>query len=258
MALTDDLKAYWKHDESSGSNVPDIVNGHHGTTTGSPTWETGLIGNALLYSTGDKTNIPDHADWDAAAFSISLWVKPSTKGYLFDRYGIPLGTGDRFIIGIQPNPYTVIIQSNIGGNYDRLDSNGGITLNVWTHIVAVYNGTNIKMYVNSILQNDQESQTGTFSSTRSIELMWDGATTTSGLMDEVGFWARALEQSEITELYNSGDGLTYPFTTGTNTQINIGDVWKEIPEMQINIGDVWKDVVGAQINIGDTWKEVFA
>jgi len=39
--------------------------------------------------------------------------------------------------------------------------------------------------------------------------------------------------------------------TGTNTQINIGDSWKEISAMQINIGDTWKEVAGAQINIGD-------
>jgi len=44
---------------------------------------------------------------------------------------------------------------------------------------------------------------------------------------------------------------------GTNTQINIGDDWKEISAAQINIGDVWKEVAGIQVNIGDTWKEVF-
>ncbi|GAH99205.1 unnamed protein product, partial [marine sediment metagenome] len=44
---------------------------------------------------------------------------------------------------------------------------------------------------------------------------------------------------------------------GTNMQINIGDVWKDIESMQINIGDVWKDVVEVQQNIGDAWKVVF-
>jgi len=43
----------------------------------------------------------------------------------------------------------------------------------------------------------------------------------------------------------------------TNTQINIGDSWKEVSEMKINIGDSWKDVVGLQVNIGDSWKEIF-
>ena len=44
---------------------------------------------------------------------------------------------------------------------------------------------------------------------------------------------------------------------GTNMQVNIGDVWKEVPAAKINIGDVWKDVAGAQVNIGDAWKTIF-
>ena len=45
--------------------------------------------------------------------------------------------------------------------------------------------------------------------------------------------------------------------TGTNTQINIGDTWKEISAAKINIGDTWKEVAGMQVNIGDAWKTVF-
>ena len=44
---------------------------------------------------------------------------------------------------------------------------------------------------------------------------------------------------------------------GTNTQINIGNVWKESPAWQINIGNAWKAIEGIQINIGNVWKEVF-
>jgi len=44
---------------------------------------------------------------------------------------------------------------------------------------------------------------------------------------------------------------------GTNMQVNIGDVWKDIPTAQINIGDAWKPIAGAQINIGDVWKTIF-
>jgi len=45
--------------------------------------------------------------------------------------------------------------------------------------------------------------------------------------------------------------------TGTNTQVNIGDSWKEISAAKVNIGDTWKEVAGMQVNVGDTWKEVF-
>ena len=46
-------------------------------------------------------------------------------------------------------------------------------------------------------------------------------------------------------------------SSGTNTQINIGDAWKDVAAMQINIGDAWKNITGAQINIGDSWKTIF-
>jgi hypothetical protein len=31
------------------------------------------------------------------------------------------------------------------------------------------------------------------------------------MLDEVGFWTRALSAAEVTSLYNSGNGLQYPF-----------------------------------------------
>ena len=46
-------------------------------------------------------------------------------------------------------------------------------------------------------------------------------------------------------------------TGGTNTQINIGDNWKEISAVKINIGDSWKEIAAMQINIGDAWKSIF-
>ena len=76
-----------------------------------------------------------------------------------------------------------------------------------------------------------------------------------------------LNSLEFLDPYNGGalldadDVLAFyavvEISAGTNTQINIGDVWKEISAMQINIGDTWKAVAGMQINIGDAWKTIF-
>ena len=68
---------------------------------------------------------------------------------------------------------------------------------------------------------------------------------------------RAISTTEIAELYNSGNGLAYPFSTGTNCKINIGDTFKDVSEFKINIGDDWKAVTKVQQNIGDSWKTVF-
>ena len=69
------------------------------------------------------------------------------------------------------------------------------------------------------------------------------------------------EDEEVLGEYGNSQGSGTVVVTeapeGTNTQINIGDDWKEISAAQINIGDAWKAVAGMQINIGDTWKTIF-
>jgi len=50
-----------------------------------------------------------------------------------------------------------------------------------------------------------------------------------------------------------GEAVTVP----TNTQVNIGDSWKDASKIQINIGDSWKDVTKVQVNVGDSWKTIF-
>lgn len=44
---------------------------------------------------------------------------------------------------------------------------------------------------------------------------------------------------------------------GTNMNVNISDVFKDIESLKINISDVWKNVIKIQQNIGDVWKTVF-
>lgn len=56
--------------------------------------------------------------------------------------------------------------------------------------------------------------------------------------------------------YISGIEVEFTYTLPLPvTQINIGDVWKDVTEVKINVGDTWKDVGEGQINIGDVWKD---
>jgi len=41
----------------------------------------------------------------------------------------------------------------------------------------------------------------------------------NGVIDEVGFWTRALSQPEIQSLYNSGAGITYPFNIASRNTV---------------------------------------
>lgn len=52
-------------------------------------------------------------------------------------------------------------------------------------------------------------------------------------------------------------GVYQEEASGTNSQINIGDAWKQISSIRINIGDSWKTVSSMRVNIGDSWKTIF-
>jgi hypothetical protein len=73
------------------------------------------------------------------------------------------------------------------------------------------------------------------------------------LTDMPSSWGSVDEPTGKCAIY----ALVEEVATGTNAQVNIGDVWKSISAMQINIGDTWKPVAGAKVNIGDVWKTIF-
>ena len=103
------------------------------------------------------------------------------------------------------------------------------------------------MYVDNGTANNTNGTVGTNTTIVATRISGRAADTfgrITGTLDEVAIWNKELTAAEVSELYNSGNGLAYPFTTGTNAQINIGDAWKAVIKIQQNIGDVWKDVFG--------------
>jgi hypothetical protein len=73
-------------------------------------------------------------------------------------------------------------------------------------------------------------------------------------------WNTVKSDADLQAIENSGNGLAYSSwdaTSGTNTQINIGDTFKEVTEYQINVGDSWRTVTEMKLNVNDEWKSVF-
>ena len=93
------------------------------------------------------------------------------------------------------------------------------TLNTWTHVVAVYNGIDIKIYVNDILKFTNPATGNISASTGDLTI---GRCTFGfghyaiGNIDDIGIWNSALTQCEVSDLYHSQ--LGYSNTSSTQTQ----------------------------------------
>jgi len=262
MALTTDIVSYYKLDETSGTTVTDSLGTNDLTNTGATVNQTGKIGKAYSFVTDDYIENPPLL---GSSFTLSLWTKTNTisgaDDFIYSKDDGINNADIQFRLYRRDAEFYFELGNTAGSSFSTdTSSKGNIATGTWYHIVVTFDGTNLILYL-----DNSSADTATFSGTRVSATRsayisgrpHAGGLYYDGYLDEIGIWSRALTSTEVGELYNSGDGLAYPFTTGTNAQINIGDDWKEIDAMQINIGDTWKAVAGAQVNIGDSWKEIY-
>jgi len=273
MAIIDGCIGYWKLDESSGDAV-DAVGTKNGTVSGAVQNQSGHINTSYDFDGADDhitfgTGYINDNFSGAAAISVSAWVYTNSAAdtrFIFNSYFSDAGH-TAFAMYVTSSD-TVLCAANpgTGGSYQSETTTGTISeAGAWTHVVGVCDFANdtISIYINGTVDVNAASNDFTNASfvsgsgTTYADTISSTSSAYDGNIDEIGIWNKALTAAEVTSLYNSGNGLAYPFSEGTNCQINIGDAWKSVEAMQINIGDTWKAVEGAQINIGDAWKTIF-
>lgn len=261
MALIDNILAYWKLDDNyndeGGSSLTLTANA-------SPTFATGIINNGsdLELSSSQYLSRATSSLYPSLPFSVNMWVKfeSTPNGQTLIAKGASTGGQFRYRMFVRTGGIRAGVH-NSSASHRTVDSSSSVTTGVWIMLTLVADGTDLRLYWNGTEEGTPSALT-TLNNTAeqplhlgSISFAESGFL--DGVVDEVGIWDKGLTSSEVTELYNSGSGLTYPFSAGTNMQINIGDAWKIVDGMQINIGDAWKAVAGAQVNIGDSWKSIY-
>jgi len=219
--LSTSLEEYYKLDESSGTVYNSVNSSVNPSSAVSATYSaSGRINTALSFNgTSNYISFADNANWTINAsgmLSISMWLYFS---------GNQLGT----YINLWGHPYgpMLYLTNQSAGNYSidwwtlgsNVASSGtkAISLNAWHHIVFVKNGSSVSFYLDGIATNTTATDvtkdpSGVFIGGESIYNQ-----DFYGRIDEVGIWKRAITSAEVTQLYNSGSGLAYPFTTTTYT-----------------------------------------
>lgn len=224
MALTDSLVGYWKLDETSG-NAADSVGGFTLTNNNTVAYNAGIINNGAdggsantnkSLSTTNNLGISSNT----AATSFSAWINVTTAP--------ALNTAFTFLSHVTADPGygRQIIYQDSGGTKQLVFSmygnpqviisvNTTLTTGTWYHIVVVDDGVNGTLYKNGAVVAGPTTRAGLTSSgwgalfnllSRSGPDQFS-----SGKIDEVGAWSRALSAAEVTQLYNGGIGLQYPF-----------------------------------------------
>ena len=227
MALIDNLVSYWKTDEASGDRL-DAHGPNDLTDVNTVGSATGIINSGADFEkdNSERLSIADASQTglEPSAFSVSLWVKFESQGnfrqgLLVKSYNIagdsPYYSYGIFLAGDDEGSKLFFILADGGSVGAQLSSTTDPTTGTWYHVVATYNGTTKRLYINGSEEANASASAPNFS-TGVFSL---GAEAVYGfyadaIIDEVGFWSRAITADEVAELYNSGSALAYPFSTG--------------------------------------------
>lgn len=218
------LKYYYNFTDAT-----DAVAGNNLLTgAGSPTF----VSNSSAFPVGDQSsgfcpsgnagwNLPDNDYFDISGaeggqVTINFWYRKEG------------GAGGNPIISKKwaDTPGWYIVEQNTNGlTYNGIGTaiyDGSPISDTWTMATATTNSTNSCLYRNGVLINcvatAYESAT---SDALDICGSYDDTAYYDGYIDELGFWNRTLTPSEITDLYNGGDGLTYTSEFGGVSVVQI-------------------------------------
>jgi hypothetical protein len=211
--------AHWAFDEGSGVVAHNSAGTGDGTISGA-TWAAGKIGNALRFDgVNDYVNCGHNAALGGMnAITVSAWINADTW---------KTGQGARVIskMGSAAFSYDMSIYDN--GSRTTATSfygqNGAITtftttpnfaLNQWYFLTATDTGSVQKLYVNGILMNTQNTNTGAIFGNDSD--IWIGEITNNyvsstafdGIIDDVRIYNYALSAEDVGKLYNVPEPAT--------------------------------------------------
>jgi len=158
---------------------------------------------------------------NTSGFTVSAWVKKDDFGTLSDTsdtiIGRYTGTTDRFSFEFGAGAAGTRMKIQVGPNYLLVDPHG-LSVDAWHHFLVVYDpdvGTygTYKLYLNNVLKGTKaltaawsESATRLYSTIGATKFSSFHLYDFDGNIDELAIWNTALSASNITALYNSGDG----------------------------------------------------
>jgi hypothetical protein len=180
--------------------------------------------------------------------TISAWVYPTNLSSTTEQKIISMTETGGYALGILGTTGVPATENKVyftfysGGAYRfaAADRASVLSNNTWAHIVGVYDGNNIYLYVNGVLV-DSAAQTGaiTYSAMAPLCIGSEPSATTcptttnfAGKVDEVKVYGRALSSSEVSADYqatNSGipAGLALgTITPGTSNQVDFDNFVK--------------------------------
>ena len=211
------------------ANVNDSSgNGHHGANTFSVGFSAGHVGQAFTYSDqAQSVPIPNHPSlFPPTSLSIEGWINPLPySGCAGGSYRI-FHTVQTVITG-----YATILNCTDGkligalfdsaGTPESVVSNMPIPTNTFTHFAVTWDGSNLRLYINGVLDNVAPTTMPMIGTNDHLVRIGNGlALGFLGKIDEVSLYNRALSGAEVLAIFNAGTAGKCFAPTAANVSIS--------------------------------------
>lgn len=193
-SLATDRISYWRFEETSGTLMEDSTGKRNGTIVGATVNKIGIINKAYSF---DGAN--DNVETTTAFTEISGTGKRTISAWTN-------GTGCLWGYGASSSNqlYNLCLDDSGRIFLYKFISDWDTGINVgtgWQHIVITYNGTHSRLFVNGIYKAQDTSTVSTGNSIFRVGSNFQETGWANGTIDEVGVWSRALNDTEIFDLY---------------------------------------------------------
>jgi hypothetical protein len=212
-SLVTNLVAYWTLNQTVGNDRLDSL-GNYNLKERSSVGETNGILSYGAHNIGLSAELTNNfgTSLNPTDLSISFWYKTDLTGSLYFLLNGTNTTVGNFAFNISKTDSQLTFYN---GASTRTFNSIMVTGQV-LHVVFIYNSadTNTTLYTNGVLHSTSAAHTGakpTISHTQFWVLGRNATGYLGGWMDELAIWSKMLSSSEVTNLYNNGAGLTYPF-----------------------------------------------
>ncbi len=239
--------AYWPFDDDSFDKSG---NGNQGSWTSGGGFVQGRVGHGYSFAPGTYYNVASPASSlrNLGALTIATWVYCTAAQSNENLIGMGLD-------GVSNHYYVFVVPSLPGAGLSALNSNGQATgtnsvlvsnfYNQWHHIVATYDGSAARFYVDGVMVASQTA-TGSFAVPSGTPFYinrhdWSSGSSSrlTGVIDEAVVFNRALSATEIGAIESDSDGDGIP------------DFWTSVPAPT---GVVATSTSSASVNI--SWNAV--
>jgi hypothetical protein len=205
-------------DEGAGTTTTDVSgNGNTGTLLNGPAWTTGKVGKALGFDgRNDSVYVANASSLNTATagVTVSAWVyRSATQQGWATVVSRQQGSSyyERYYLGFEDGKYRWFVNTTSG--YSDTTIGAAAPLGEWIHLVGTFDGTDVKLYANGVLQfsSPHSGSFPTDTTGLTIGANYNDAARTpeqvfNGKIDEVAFYSQSLTSQDVAQLYQGKAG----------------------------------------------------